>query len=155
MLGPMVNPAFPTRQLVGVFSLELARQYGYLYQDTNKDFVVLHSLDGYDEISLTGAFKYFYNGGERIAEPIDLGLPKLSAQDIKGGDSVEESAAVFMNVLEGKGTPAQEAAVIANAGMALYCGHQQEGIAAAIEKAEEALKSGKALAAFRKLLNKP
>ena len=77
MLGPMVNPAFPSRQLVGVFSLELARQYGYLYQDTDKNFVILHSLDGYDEVSLTGPFKFFYNGGEKVVEPMDLGLPKL------------------------------------------------------------------------------
>lgn len=154
MLGPMVNPAFPTRQLVGVFSLELARQYGYLYQNTDKDFVVLHSLDGYDEISLTGALKYFFNGGERIVEPEELGLPKLLAEELKGGESVEESAKIFMNVLEGKGTPSQQAAVIANAGMALYCGHQQEGIATAIERAREALLSGKALSAFKRLMEK-
>ncbi len=67
MLGPMVNPSFPKRQLVGVFSLELARQYGYLYQQSEKEFVILHSLDGYDEISLTSAFKYFYNGGEEMS----------------------------------------------------------------------------------------
>ena len=85
MLGPMVNPSFPTRQLVGVFSLELARQYGYLYQNTDKNFVILHSLDGYDEVSLTCPFKFFYNGGEKIADPRDLGLPQLTYQDIKGG----------------------------------------------------------------------
>lgn len=153
MLGPMVNPSFPTRQLVGVFSLELARQYGYLYQNTDKDFVILHSLEGYDEVSLTGPFKFFYNGGEKIAEPRDLGLPKLSYNDIKGGNTVEESATVFMNVLQGKGTPAQSAAVIANAGMALYTGHQKEGIHRAMDRAKEALESGKALEAFRKLLN--
>lgn len=154
MLGPMVNPSFPTRQLVGVFSLELARQYGYLYQNTDKDFVILHSLGGYDEVSLTGSFKYFYNGGEKIADPKDLGLPKLTYDDIKGGSTVEESATVFMNVLQGKGTPAQNAAVIANAGMSLYCGHQQDGIPKAMERAKEALESGKALEAFKKLINK-
>src|SRR5215470_10844812 len=84
MLGPMVNPAFPPRQLVGVFSLELARQYGYLYQQTNKDFVILHSLAGYDEISLTSPFKYFHNEGEKIATPKDLGLEQLKYEDIKG-----------------------------------------------------------------------
>jgi anthranilate phosphoribosyltransferase len=152
MLGPMVNPAFPSRQLVGVFSLELARQYGYLYQNTDKDFVILHSLDGYDEVSLTGAFKYFYNGGERILEPGDLGLPQLSPEDIRGGDSVEESAGVFMKVLEGKGTTSQNAAVIANAGMALYAGHQEEGIQNAIAMATEALESGKALQSFKNMV---
>lgn len=154
MLGPMVNPSFPKRQLVGVFSLELARQYGYLYQNTDKDFVILHSLEGYDEVSLTGPFKFFYNEGEKIVEPRDLGLPKLKYDDIKGGNTVEESAEIFLNVLEGRGTEAQNAAVIANAGMAIFAGHQSEGMQQAVGRAREALESGKALQAFRKLLNK-
>lgn len=152
MLGPMVNPSFPTRQLVGVFNLELARQYGYLYQNTDKQYVILHSLDGYDEISLTGPFKYFFNRGEKLIEPGEMGLPKLKHEDILGGTTVEESATVFMNVLEGKGTDAQEAAVIANAGMALYTAEQDKGIIAAVGKAKEALDSGKALKAFKKLM---
>jgi anthranilate phosphoribosyltransferase len=153
MLGPMVNPAFPERQLVGVFSLELARQYGYLYQNTNKQFVILHALDGYDEISLTGDFKYFSNRGERMAAPADLGLPRLTYADLKGGDTVEEAAQVFMRVLEGTGTAAQNAVVTANAGMALYAANQAAGLPAALARASEALKSGKALAAFKKLVN--
>lgn len=152
MLGPMVNPSFPTRQLVGVFSLELARQYGYLYQDTDKKFVILHSIDGYDEVSLTGPFKYFYNGGEKMMEPSDIGLPSLSYDQIRGGNTVEESAKVFMDVLEGKGTKAQQSAVIANAGMALYTGEQERGVTAAIELATEALVSGRALKAFKDLM---
>jgi len=152
MLGPMVNPAFPRRQLVGVFSLELARQYAYLYQNTDKSFVILHSLDGYDEISLTGDFKYYYNKGERMASASDLGLPKLKTNDLRGGDTVEEAAKVFMRILEGNGTPEQNAAVIANAGMALYAGSQKEGLTAALGKAKESLESGKALTAFKKLL---
>lgn len=154
MLGPMVNPSFPTRQLVGVFSLELARQYGYLYQESEKDFLILHSLEGYDEVSLTGPFKYFFNEGERIAEPADLGLPKLAYEDLNGGDSVEESAKIFMNVLESSGTEAQNAAVIANAGMALFCADRKAGLRAAVQKAREALESGRALQAFKKLLDK-
>jgi anthranilate phosphoribosyltransferase len=153
MLGPMVNPAFPKRQLVGVFSLELARQYGYLYQDSDKDFVILHSLDGYDEVSLTSAFKYFYNEGECVAEPGDLGLPRLKYEDLSGGETVEDSAKIFMQVLEGKGTTAQNAAVIANAGMALFTGHQHQGLPAALDRAREALASGKALQSFKKMLD--
>jgi anthranilate phosphoribosyltransferase len=153
MLGPMVNPAFPTRQLVGVFSLELARQYGYLYQNTNKDFVILHSLDGYDEVSLTSSFKFYYNEGERLVTPDELGLPTLTHEDIKGGATVQESAIVFMNILEGKGTNEQNAAVIANAAMALFCADQESGMLAAVTKATEALKSGKALKAFKNLMN--
>ena len=154
MLGPMVNPAFPTKRLVGVFSLELARQYGYLYQNTEKEFLILHSLDGYDEVSLTGAFKYFYNGGEQLAEPTDLGMSPLDYEDIRGGDTVEESARIFMDVLEGKGTESQNKVVIANAGMALLGSNQQAGLLKAVERAQEALKSGKALVAFKKLLNR-
>jgi anthranilate phosphoribosyltransferase len=153
MLGPMVNPAFPKRQLVGVFSLELARQYGYLYQNTDKDFVILQSIDGYDEVSLTSPFKYFYNEGECLAEPSDLGFQKLKYEDLRGGDSVEQSAAIFMSVLEGKGTDAQNTAVIANAAMALFAGHQADGLEAALARAKDALESGKALQAFKKLLN--
>lgn len=153
MLGPMVNPSFPKRQLVGVFSLELARQYGYLYQNTDKDFLILHSLDGYDEVSLTGAFKFFFNEGERIATPGDLGLPIIHHEDIKGGNTVQEAATLFMNVLEGKATEEQNAAVVANAAMALYCVNRKDGMIKAVEKAEDALKSGKALASFNKLMN--
>ncbi|MBN8578191.1 MAG: anthranilate phosphoribosyltransferase [Cytophagales bacterium] len=153
MLGPMVNPAFPTRQLVGVFSLELARQYGYLYQQSGKDFLILHSLDGYDEVSLTSAFKYFYNGGERLAKPADLNLPTVKYEEIKGGSTVEESARIFMNVLEGKATPAQRAAVLANAAMALYCADTTGGLALAVGRAAEALDSGKALQSFHNLMH--
>jgi len=153
MLGPMVNPAFPTKQLVGVFSLELARQYGYLYQNTDKDFVILHALDGYDEISLTGPFKYFFNGGEQLAEPSDLGLPQVKYEDLSGGDTVEDSAVIFLNILEGNGTVEQNSAVIANAGMALYCANQGNGLANALLNAREALESGKALISFKKLVN--
>ncbi|MEJ7645628.1 MAG: anthranilate phosphoribosyltransferase [Chryseolinea sp.] len=152
MLGPMVNPSFPTLQLVGVFNLELARQYGYLYQNTDKQFLILHSLDGYDEVSLTGPFKYFSNLGEKIMEPADLGLSRLKYEDIRGGSTVAESAQVFMDVLEGKGTEAQKSAVVANAGMALYTASQNDGILQAVSRAKEALESGKALKAFKRLM---
>ena len=85
MLGPMVNPAAPTNQMVGVFNLELARLYGYLYQNTDKNFLIVHSLDGYDEISLTGDFKYISNEGEAIGTPSLLGLSYLDAVDLSGG----------------------------------------------------------------------
>jgi anthranilate phosphoribosyltransferase len=152
MLGPMVNPAFPTRQLVGVFSLELARQYGYLYQNTDKQFLILHSLEGYDEVSLTCPFKYFYNEGEKVATPKDLGLKQLKYEDIRGGQTVEESARIFMTILEGKGTDAQNSVVTANAAMALYAGERKKGLLNCVELAKETLASGKALNAFKKLI---
>jgi anthranilate phosphoribosyltransferase len=152
MLGPMVNPAFPQKQLVGVFNLELARQYAYLFQDTDKEFMVVHSLDGYDEISLTGPFKYFCNKGELLADPSDLFLPTLAAADLRGGESISESAEIFINVLAGQGTPQQSIAVIANAGMALYCANQADGFESSIMKAKDVLESGKAFACFKNLI---
>jgi anthranilate phosphoribosyltransferase len=152
MLGPMVNPAFPTRQLVGVFSLELARQYGYLYQQTNKNFLIVHSLDGYDEVSLTGPFKYYFNKGEKVVDPRDIGLPRLSKEEIGGGSTVEESARIFLNILEGKGTAAQNAAVSANAGLALFAADQRQSLSDAIQRAAETLAKGDALKTFKKLL---
>ncbi len=151
MLGPMVNPAFPKKQLVGVFSLELARLYAYLYQRTDKQFVILHSLDGYDEISLTGPFKMLNNQGEKIISPEQIGLSVHSANDLRGGDTVEESAKIFSEILHGNGTKAQNEAVIANAGLALHCG-KGVSLVDGIEMARESLISGKALATFKKLI---
>jgi anthranilate phosphoribosyltransferase len=150
MLGPMVNPAFPKKQVVGVFNLELARMYGYLYQKSNKEFTILHSLDGYDEISLTGNTKYISNFSEGILKPEDLGLKQISAEDISGGDSVKSAATVFMDILEGNGTEPQNNVVCANAGMALHTAttiSPTEGF----EKAKDSLLSGKALESFKKL----
>lgn len=150
MLGPMVNPAAPNKQLVGVFSLELARLYAYLYQQTGKKFAILHALDGYDEISLTGPFKMISNDGEQVLHPADLGLEVHPATAIAGGSTIEQSAAVFLKVLKGEGTKAQEEVVLANAGAALTCG---KGVSfpEGIDQAKESLRSGKAYETFRKL----
>ena len=150
MLGPMVNPAFPNNQLVGVFSLELLRLYGFLYQKTSKNFSVIHALDGYDEISLTGTTKLVTNRGETTLDPEDFGVQKLTASSIGGGDSVEASANIFMNVIQGKGTQSQHQVVCANAGMAIATALQitpKEGF----DKANESLLSGKAFKALKKL----
>jgi len=150
MLGPMVNPAFPQNQMVGVFNLELARMYGYLYQNTDKNFTVLHALDGYDEISLTGDTKTISNGSEGIIKPSDFGLMPIDAESIVGGDDITDSAQIFMSVLNGKGTEAQNNVVCANAGVAIATVEgttPKEGF----EKAKESLLSGKGLKALRKL----
>lgn len=153
MLGPMVNPAFPKNQLVGVFSLELARQYGYLYQRTDKQFMIIHSLDGYDEISLTGSFKIFHQQGEALRDPAYFQMPRLTQQQLDGGDTIEHAADIFMSVLQGSGTAAQNNAVIANAAMALHCCQPQTSVEDCVLKAKEALESAKALESFKKLLN--
>jgi len=153
MLGPMVNPSNPKKQIVGVFSLELARLYNYLFQQTEKQYIILHSLDVYDEISLTGPFKMISPTGEQILEPADLHLPVVDAWQISGGNSVKESAQIFIDVLKGKGTTAQNAVIYANAGLAIHCARPALSLEEAISMAEESLKLGKALSAFEKLTN--
>ena len=148
MLGPMVNPAFPKNQLVGVFNLELARIYGYLYQKTNKNFTVLHALDGYDEISLTGDTKMISNQAELILSPQDFGVQQIKQEDIFGGNTIEDSANIFLNVVKGKGTDAQNNVVCANAGMAIATVKNLTPIEG-FELAKESLLSGKALASLK------
>lgn len=150
MLGPMVNPAFPKNQMVGVFNLELARMYGYLYQNTDKKFTVLHALDGYDEISLTGDTKTISNNTEAMLSPTDFGVKKISQEEITGGEDIAASAQIFLDVLNGKGTEAQNNVVCANAGVAIAT---VESITpkAGFEKAKEALLSGKGMEALKKL----
>ena len=150
MLGPMVNPAFPKNQMVGVFNLELARMYGYLYQNTNKKFTIIHALDGYDEISLTGDTKTISNGTEGIIKPSDFGLAAVAANEIIGGEDVAESAKIFLKILNGKGSQAQNNVVCANAGIAIAT---VKGISPkeGFIEAKESLLSGKGLKALQKL----
>ncbi len=152
MLGPMVNPSMPMKQFVGVFSLELARLYSYLYQQSGKQFIIIHSLDGYDEISLTDDVKIIINGAEQIVSPDALGFKKVSSENLQGGKTIEESAEIFKNILEGKGTEAQQMIVAANSGMALHCYFPEKPLAECIQMAQESINSGNALKAFKNLI---
>ena len=150
MLGPLVNPAFPKNQLTGVFNLELARLYGYLFQKTDQNFTILYALDGYDEISLTGPARAIRKSGESTINPQDFGVEPLSEKQITGGDTVSSSAAIFMSVLDGKGTTAQNNVVSANAAMAIATATNCTPIEG-FEKAKISLMSGKAYQAFKTL----
>ncbi len=152
MLGPMVNPANPSFQLVGVFSLEMARIYNYLLQQTEKSFTIIHSLDGYDEISLTNDTKVITNEGERIMTPEQLGKRMVEPHDIYGGNSVEEASKIFTKILEGEGSWAQNAVVLANAAMALHCTGHYKNYDQAYGAAVESLESGRARQALEKLI---
>lgn len=152
MLGPMVNPANPAFQLVGVYNLEMARIYTYLLQQTNREFAIIHSLDGYDEISLTNDTKVITNRGERIMTPEQLGKRMVNASDIYGGNTPEEAAKIFLKVIQGKGTWAQNAVVFANAAMALNGSGKYGNYEAAYNAAVESLESGKAYESLQKLI---
>lgn len=151
MLGPMVNPSFPQNQMVGVFSLELARLYGYLYQNTDKNYAILHDIAGYDEISLTGNAKVITNKEDRVFNPSDLDIKTISQEEIKGGLTVKDSAKIFMSILNGNGTEAQINVVCANAGLAIATVKNishQDGFALA----KRSLKDKKALKSFNRLI---
>jgi anthranilate phosphoribosyltransferase len=152
MLGPMVNPAHPKFQLVGVFSLEMARIYNYLLQQTEKSFTIIHSLDGYDEISLTNDTKVITNEGEKIMTPEQLGKRMVEPADIYGGSTVEEAAKIFAKILKGEGSWAQNAVVLANAAMALHCTGKYENYENSYNAAVESLESGRAEKCLKKLI---
>ncbi len=152
MLGPLVNPAKPTFQLLGVYNLEMARLYNYLLQQQKKSFTIVHSLDGYDEISLTGDAKIITNNGERIATPEELGKRQVEASAIFGGTSLEEAAKMFKTIIKGEGTWSQNAVVMANAAMALHCTGKYKTYNDAFDAAVESLESGKAFQCLQKLI---
>jgi anthranilate phosphoribosyltransferase len=153
MLGPMVNPAIPPVQVIGVFNLEMARIYSYLLQQSDAKFTIVHSLDGYDEISLTGDTKIITNDGERIYSAGYLGKRTVSPQDIFGGNTTEEAAKIFLKILKGAGSWAQNAVVIANAAIALFATGNFPAYDHCYELAVQSLESGKAFESFEKLIS--
>lgn len=152
MLGPMVNPAQPAYQLVGVFNLEMARIYNYLLQQSGKAFTIIHSLDGYDEISLTNDTKVITNEGEKIMTPEQLGKRMASPTDLYGGNTPEDAAKIFKQIIKGEGSWAQNAVVLANAAMALFCTGAYKTYDDAFLASVESLESGKAYQSLKKLI---
>lgn len=152
MLGPMVNPSNPGAQLVGVFNLELARLYQYIYQSVDKRFTIIHSVDGYDEVTLTAPFKVITRAGEKLMSASDLNLPAVNPKALEGGRTVEESAGIFMEVARGKGTDEQNNVVIANAAVAIHCFYPNRTLGECVVTARESLLSGKALGVLTTLL---
>lgn len=153
MLGPMVNPSFPKNQLVGVYNLDLARLYTYIYQQTDKNFCIIHSLDGYDEVSLTSAFKLITNNTEMILKPQDLGFNLLKPVELISGHAMEESIRIFSSIIKGKGTLAQHNVVIANAALGIKCMHPDKSLQDCLAISKEVLMSGKAFKVLEKLIS--
>lgn len=153
MLGPMVNPAQPKNQIVGVFSLELARLYAYLYQQTDKNYTIIHALDGFDEVSMTSDFKTFSKNGEQLHTIAGLGFEQLTVEQIQGGDTVESSAKIFTAILNGEGTDAQTNVVLCNAALAIKTIHNDKSFADCYYEAEESLRTKNALTSFKKLIS--
>jgi anthranilate phosphoribosyltransferase len=150
MLGPLVNPVKPKNQLTGVFNLELARLYYYLFQKTDTNFTILYGLDGYDEISLTAPTKALSKNSESLLMPRDFGVDPVSENEISGGENVDHSTKIFIDIIQNKGTIAQQNVVCANAGMAIATALNLSPLEG-FEKAKETLLSGKAYNVLSKL----
>lgn len=154
LLGPLVNPAKPQFSVIGVYNLEIARIYQYLLQKDNREFTIVHGLDGYDEISLTADSKIITKDGETIYSSKDLGFNPVDPQNILGGVSAKQSAKIFRNILEGSGSEDQNAVVLANAAVALYQTKKWGSYEDCLSLAKESLESGKALNSLNLLIDR-
>lgn len=151
MLGPMVNPSRPQNQLVGVYNLDLLRLYNYAYQNNSVNYTILHDLNGYDEVSLTGNYKVISNKTEQIQTPEFFNFSTINANEITGGENVEKSAEIFTNILSGKGTQSHNNVVLANAALAIKT-ISNKCIDECLHEAKESLISGKSLKSLKKLI---
>ncbi|MBP7506620.1 MAG: anthranilate phosphoribosyltransferase [Prolixibacteraceae bacterium] len=152
LIGPIVNPANPQNQLTGVFNLETVRLYNYLFQQTDKKYTIVYSLDGYDEISLTSNFKVVSNNDDKILSPEKVGMKRSSEEQLFGGNTIEEAANIFKSVLSGKGSIAQNNVVLINSAMAIKTICPEKSIEVCIEEAKDSLMSKKASAIFEKII---
>ena len=152
MLGPLVNPTMPRNQLLGVYNLKLMRLYRYIAQNEGINCTIVHSLDGYDEISLTSPFKVADNKNEYLLSPAHLGMSVVTEEDLYGGETVEEASRVFDDVLSGKASEGKKNCVIANAAFALHTLEPNLTIADALKQARESLESGAAMDSFKKFV---
>lgn len=154
MLGPLVNPSQPNHQSVGVFNLKLARLYQYLHEDLEKKYAIVHAIDGYDEVSLTGKTKIINNENELIVGTDFFDLPTYQASDIFGGDTIESAADIFVRVLDNQCTQAQKDVILANSAIAIQCFDQKKNISDCIQEARESIDSGRAKKALTTLINR-
>ncbi len=152
MLGPLVNPMIPQYQLLGVYNLKLLRLYNYIAQKEGVNCTIVHSLDGYDEISLTSPFKVSDTSGEYLYTPEELGWKRAAQEALSGGETIADAAAIFDRVLDNTATPEQHDCVVANAAFAIRTLDPQLSLQEAVAEAEQSIASGRAKAAFERFL---
>ncbi|MEA1847863.1 anthranilate phosphoribosyltransferase [Chryseobacterium sp. MHB01] len=152
LLGPLVNPAKPRFSVIGVYNLEIARIYQYLLQKDERELMIVHGMDGYDEISLTHDTKIITKEGEKVYSTSDLDFEPVTAESIQAGSSIQETAEIFKNILQGKGTSQQNAVVLVNAAIALFHTKKFGDYNNCLTLAKESLYSGEALNSFELLL---
>lgn len=150
-LGPLLNPARPLRQFIGVSDPATLRLYRYFLEDSGTAFAIVTTRDGYDEISLTAAFDVATNDGVTTYTPEAVGFTTVAAHELNGGADIGQTAEQFLGILRGDGTPAQNAVVIANAAFALRLAQPEKALDDCRAEATESLCGGHALHAFTKL----
>jgi anthranilate phosphoribosyltransferase len=148
----MVNPSNPSYQLVGVYNLEISRFYNYLLQAENRKYAIVHSMDGYDEVSLTSDVKLITRDGENVLSPQQLGGCFVKQSDIYGGDNIASASKIFIDILKGEGSNEQQNVVLANAALALLLTEKYPDYDAAFDAAKESLESGNALRVLNRLI---
>ena len=154
LLGPLINPARPRYQLFGTYDREVSRIYDYILQnEEDRDYLIIHALDGYDEVSLTRGVSARGRRRQHILQPEDFNLPQLPAEALYGGETPAEGKAIFLGLLENRATPAQEAVVCANAGLAIQVIHPERSLPDCVAEARESIRSGSALGVLQKLLD--
>lgn len=151
-LGPLVNPVQPAYQLTGVYNLNIARMYQEILSKGRKGFKVVHSIDGYDEVSLTDRFKVWSMGEEETIYPDQIGQAYVKEEDLFGGECIEESMDFFLDILSGRGTEIQQRVVQVNAALGIQCFHPEKSFDTCYQEAEEALHSGKAFEKFKNVI---
>jgi len=152
VLGPLISPVRPNYQCLGVFSLKMMRLYNYIYQNLGCQYSIVHTLDGYDELSLTDTCKIANNSGEFVYTPEDLGFNKIDPSTLWGGNTVADASRIFMNVLESKSTDAQRDVVIINTAFAIQTRCPEKTLELCKAEAIESLLSGNAKNAFTKFV---
>lgn len=152
MMGPIINPSFPKNQLVGVYDLDVMDLYHEVFKESGQNYLIVHSLDGYDEISLTGDARFVSNLTEDSLSPADFGFSPVTQEELFGGETVADAAKIFQSVLDVTSTEAQQNVVIANAALGIHCVFPERSLIDCVAEASESMKSGKALEAFRKLM---
>ncbi len=151
LLGPLVNPVQPKYQSVGVFNLKVARLYEQILSKINREYQIVHSLDGYDECSLTGDCKLISKKHSKTLHPNKINMPLLKQEELFGGKTIEDAATIFKNVLNNTSTPAQKQAVLVNSALAIQCFDFNKPFEDCIAEAKESIESGKAFTSLKKL----
>ena len=150
ILGPLVNPLQPKNQLCGVYNLEISRLYGYVFENSKKNYSILYSLDGYDEISLTSDFMKISRNDSTINSPDYFGFNKINPDEIKGGESIKDSASIFTKILENKATKSQTDVVLANSAIAIQT-ITNKTIDECLSIARQSIDSGSALNCLKRI----